>query len=163
MWKIHDPGLEKIFGTGTGTVYFLIRDQDFYESRLCPGFMNTREVEFQIPGLRPVLRFVWRGIPGLNYLGPKSRGPKKSGTRSRGLKIFRDTVPVPCQHFQLPKNSVLGTRNILGLSPGPVSLCLMQKFDFKLKERIFKSWSVVLEKCLARVNHDLWLMRLLNF
>ena len=34
--------------------------------------------------LRPGLRLAGRGIPGLNFQG-----------LSRGLKIFRDTVPVP--------------------------------------------------------------------
>ena len=44
----------------------------------------------------PGPRFVGRWIPGLNYSG-LSRGIKKSGNLSRGLKIFRHTVPVPCR------------------------------------------------------------------
>ena len=36
-------------------------------------------------------------------------GTKKSGTRSRGLKNFRDTVPVPCRPLLQPNERILQT------------------------------------------------------
>ena len=45
-------------------------------------------------GLGPGLRFAGRGFPGLNF-----------GRLSRGLKIFRDTVVVPCRSlFRIGEN-----------------------------------------------------------
>ena len=47
---------------------------------------GTEILKIRDLGLGPELRFAGRGIPGLNF-----------GGLSRGPKIFRDTVPVPCR------------------------------------------------------------------
>ena len=57
---------------------------------------GTRNSKIRDLRLGPGPRLEGRRIPGLNYSG-LSQGLKKSGTRSRGLKILRDTVPVPCR------------------------------------------------------------------
>ena len=59
-------------------------------------------------GLGPGLRFAGRGITGLNFAG-LSRGLKNYGTRSWGLKIFRDTVPVPCRLLVGIRTKIFGT------------------------------------------------------
>ena len=64
-----------------------IRDRD--EKSENPGFgigTETQNWKIRDPGLGPGLRFAGRGIPGLNFW-----------ELSRGLKIFRNTVPVPCR------------------------------------------------------------------
>ena len=98
------PGQRVIIksGIGTGT-----QIQNLSNSG--PGLKSeksgtgTRNFKTRDPGLGPGPRFVVRGIPGLHY-SLLSRGLKKSGTRFRGLKIFRDTVPVPCR----PLSSIVG-------------------------------------------------------
>ena len=56
---------------------------------------GTQIQNLQYRGLGKGLRLA-RRIPGLNF-GGLSRRLKYYWTRSRGLKVFRDTVPVPCR------------------------------------------------------------------
>ena len=67
----------------TGTIYFLYSTE-------------TRNFTIRGPGLGSGLKFSGRGIPGLDY-AEVSRGPNKFGTRSLGLKISQDAVPVLCR------------------------------------------------------------------
>ena len=60
---------------------------------------DTQNSKIPDRGLGPGLRFAGRGIPGLEF-GGLSRGLKNSGTRSRRLKIFRETLPVPCRPLE---------------------------------------------------------------
>ena len=84
-------------GLGPGLKFEKSGTRDWDQDASKTGFgTGTQNWKIRDRGLGPGLRFAGRGIPGLNFVG-LSRGLKNSGTRSRGLKIFRDTVPVPCR------------------------------------------------------------------
>ena len=87
------------------SVIFIHKSRKIFSLIKCPYFKNCESDQGSASGTGrikknrdrgPGLRFAGRGIPGLNFWG-MARGLKNSGTRSQGLKIFQDTVPVPCR------------------------------------------------------------------
>ena len=95
------PGLIIKSETGTGSQIHYLRDSGpwpglKYEKsgirdwdRDSSKYPETRNSKIRDAGLGPGPRFVGHRTPGLNYSG-----------LSQGLKIFRDTVPVPCRPLE---------------------------------------------------------------